>query len=161
MAELDLKRVTPLEWAGVGAGALAFIDSFLPWYSFDFGGFASGSWSAWNTGFLSWFSVLLLLAAGALVAAPHFGTKVDRLPLIWLILSAVATLFILLRWLTLPDDGGIGDLGVPGVGDFSSGAGFGLILGLVLAVVSTVAAVLSFRAAPKTVPGPGGYPTTA
>jgi hypothetical protein len=160
MAELDLKRVTPLEWAGVGGGALAFIVSFFPWYSFDFGGFASGSWSAWNTGFLSWFPVLLLIAAGALVAAPHFGTKVDRLPMIWLILSGGATLLILIRWLTLPDDGGIGDIGVPGVGEFDSGAGFGLVVGLIIAVVSTVAAALTFRAAPKTVPG-GPNPAAA
>lgn len=141
MAELDLKRVTPLEWAGVGAGALAFIDSFLPWYSFDLGEFGGASWSAWNTGFLSWFSVLLLIAAGALVAAPHFGTKVDRLPMIWLILSGVATLFILIRWLTLPD---VGDFG-----GFNAGAGFGLVVGLLLAIVSTVAAVQTFRATPK------------
>ena len=36
---------------------------------------------------------------------------------------------------------------------FESGAGFGLILGLIAAVASTVAAVLTFRAAPTTAPG--------
>jgi hypothetical protein len=103
MAEFDLKRVTPLEWAGGGAGALAFIASFFPWYSIDFEGFGGGSLSAWNTGFLAWFSVLLLMVAGGLVLAPKFGMKaVDRLPLIWLILAGVATVFILIRWLTLP-----------------------------------------------------------
>ncbi len=155
MAELDLKRVTPLEWAGSGAGALAFIVSFFPWYSFDFAGFGGGSLSAWNTGFLAWFSVLLLMGAGVVILLPHFGVKVDRLSLIWLILSGVATLFILLRWLTLPDDGGLGSVtgGLLGDSGISSGAGFGLIVGLIVAVVSTVAAALNFRAAPKTVPG--------
>lgn len=162
MADLDLKRVTPLEWAGVGAGALAFIDSFLPWYSVSFAGFGE-SLSAWNTGFLAWFPVLLLIGAGVLVALPHFGTKVDRLPLIWLVLSGVATVLILLRWLTLPDDGGLGDVGGL-LGDdagFDSGAGAGLVIGLIIAVVSTVAAALAFRAAPKTAPGYGQNPGVA
>jgi len=163
MAELDLKRVTPLEWTGIGAGVLAFIVSFFPWYSMSYAGIG-GSISAWNTGFAAWFSVLLLMAAGGLVLAPHFGAKVERLPLIWLILAGVATLLILLRWLTLPDDGGLGDLGGGLLGDsgFESGAGFGLIVGLILAIASTVAAVLNFLAAPKTVPGgpnqAPGYP---
>ena len=161
MAEIDLKRVTPLEWAGGGAGALAFIASFFPWYSIDFEGFGGGSLSAWNTGFLAWFSVLLLMVAGGLVLAPHFGMKaVDRLPLIWLILAGVATVFILIRWLTLPDDGGLGDLGILGGGGIESGAGFGLILGLITAIVSTVAAALTFRAAPRTAPG-GANPAAA
>ncbi|MFL6118638.1 hypothetical protein [Actinophytocola sp.] len=160
MAELDLKRVTPIEWAGIGAGVLAFIDSFLPWYSISYAGYG-GSISAWNTGFAAWFAVLLLMVAGGLVLAPHFGTKIDRLPLIWLILSAVATVLIILRWLTLPDDGGLGDFGVLGNTGFESGAGFGLIVGLILAVVSTVAAALTFRSAPKTTPGFGENPTVA
>jgi hypothetical protein len=164
MAELDLKRVTPLEWAGIGGGALAFIVSFFPWYSVDLGGFGGGSLSAWSTGALALFSVLLLMAAGGLVLAPHLGLKIDRLPLIWLGLSGLATVFILLQWLILPDDGGIGDFGGGLLGDtgIDSGAGFGLIIGLILAIASTVAAVLTFRAAPKTAPGgqnpAPGYP---
>lgn len=161
MAEFDLKRVTPLEWAGIGGGALAFIVSFFPWYSIDFAGFGGGSLSAWNTGFLAWFSVLLLIGAGVVVILPHFGVQVDRLPLIWLVLSGLATLLILLRWLTLPDDGGIGDLGLFGDGGVDSGAGFGLIVGLIVAVASTVAAFLNFRAAPKPAPGAPGNPGPA
>jgi hypothetical protein len=153
MAEFDLKRVTPLEWAGSGAGALAFIVSFFPWYSFDFEGFVGGTASAWNSGFLAWFAVLLLVGAGVVVLLPHFGVQVARLPLIWLSLAGAATLFILLRWLTLPDDGGLGGFGVLGETGIESGAGFGLILGLIVAAVSTVAAFLVFRAAPKTAPG--------
>lgn len=159
MAEFDLKRVTPLEWAGSGAGALAFIVSFFPWYSFDFEGFGGTSFSAWNSGFLAWFPVLLLMVAGGLVLAPHFGLKIDRLPLIWLSLAGAAAVFILLRWLTLPDDGGIGGFGL--IGDsVDSGAGFGLIVGLITALASAVAAFLTFRAAPKTAPG-GANPAAA
>ena len=68
MAEFDVKRVTPLEWAGIGAGVLAFIVSFFPWASLDFGdefgGFAVDlSGNAWDAGFAAWFSCLLLLGA--------------------------------------------------------------------------------------------------
>lgn len=154
MADFDLKRVTPLEWAGIGGGALAFIVSFFPWYSVDYAGFG-GSLNAWGTGALALFAVLLLMAAGGVVLAPHLGLKIDRLPLIWLGLSGLATVFILLQWLILPDDGGVGDFGGGILGDsgFDSGAGFGLIVGLILAAASTVAAFLAFRAAPKTAPG--------
>jgi hypothetical protein len=152
MAEFDVKRVTPLEWAGIGAGALAFIVSFFPWYSVDFEGFGGGSLNAWSTGFFGLFSVLLLMAAGGLVIAPHFGVEVARRALIWLSLSGVAVLFILLQWLILPDDGGIGDFGILNSG-IDSGAGFGLILGLILALASAGAALLTFRAAPRPVGG--------
>lgn len=161
MADFDLKRVTPLEWAGIGGGALAFIVSFFPWYSVDYAGFG-GSLNAWSTGALALLSVLLMLAAGGLVLAPHLGVKIDRLPLIWLALSGGATVFILIQWLILPDDGGIGDFGGGILGDtgIDSGAGFGLVVGLIVALASTVAAFLTFRAAPKTVPG-GSNPAAA
>lgn len=159
MAEFDVKRVTTLEWAGIGAGLAAFIFSLLPWYSIDVAGFGGGSLSAWNSGFIAWFPMLLVLVAGGLVLAARFGVKVDRLPLIWLILSGLAVLLVLLRWVTLPDDGGLGDFGGGGVGvDIDSGAGAGLILGLIAAIVSAVAAALTFRAAPKRV---GGANTSA
>jgi hypothetical protein len=156
MAEFDVKRVTPLEWAGIGAGLAAFIFSLLPWYSVSYGGIGS-SLSAWNSGFIAWFPMLLVLVAGGLLLATHFGVKVERLPLIWLVLSGLAVVLVLLRWLTLPDDGGLGDMGLLGDSGFESGAGAGLVLGLIAAIVSTVAAVLAFRAASKTV---GGNATT-
>lgn len=156
MAEFDVKRVSTLEWAGIGAGLAAFIFSMFPWYSVSYAGIGT-SLSAWNSGFIAWFPMLLVLVAGGLLLATHFGVKVDRLPLIWVSLSGVAVLLVLLRWLTLPDDGGLGDLGVLGDSGFESGAGAGLILGLIAAVVSTVAAVLSFRAAPKPVGGANPY----
>lgn len=159
MAEFDVKRVTPLEWAGGGAGALAFIISFFPWYSIDIAGFGGEGFSAWNSGFLAWFPVLLLMGAGVVVLLPHFGVQVARLPLIWLSLAGAATLFILLRWLTLPDDG-FGGLGILGDTGIDSGAGFGLVVGLIVAIASTVAAFLTFRAAPKTAPG-GANPAAA
>ncbi|HEV8558884.1 MAG TPA: hypothetical protein VGR06_21135 [Actinophytocola sp.] len=143
MVNFDAKRVTPLEWAGIGAGALAFIVSFFPWYSVSFGveGLGLGidtSVSAWNAGFLAWFACLLLVAAGVVVILPHFGTEVPNLAMIWLGLSGLALVFIVIRWLTFPSASGFGG---------SAGASFGLFVGLVIAVVSGVAAFLNFRSA--------------
>lgn len=150
MAEFDVKRVTPLEWAGVGAGALAFLVSFFPWYSVDLAGFGGGSLSAWNTGIGAWLPVLLLVTVGGLVLGTHFGLRVARLPLIWLAVAAAAAVIILLRWLTLPDDGGIGGLGGFGIDTgIESGAGFGLVIGLLAAIVSGAAAFLVYRASTK------------
>ncbi len=144
MASFDVKRVTPLEWAGIGAGALAFIVSFFPWYTvnFDTAGIPGlnldTSVSAWDAGFLAWFSMLLLLAVGVMVILPHFGTQVPNLPMLWLGLSALSFLFVILRWVTFEGGSGLG---------YSAGAGFGLFVGLVLALASGVAGFLTFRAA--------------
>src|SRR5262249_6749652 len=59
MAEFDPKRVSNLDWVVIGAGALAFISSFLPWYraSVSFSGISrSASTGAWSAGFAAWFS---------------------------------------------------------------------------------------------------------
>jgi hypothetical protein len=145
MAEFDVKRVTPLEWAGIGAGLFAFIVSFFPWASIDFGddGLLGSigvdtSISAWNAAFLAWFPVMLLVAAGVVVFLPHVGVAVPRQALTWLSLSAAAVVLILLRLVTF---------------DSFISPGVGLFLGLIAAIVSGVAAFLTFRAAPKHVPG--------
>jgi hypothetical protein len=141
MASFDVKRVTPIEWAGIGAGALAFIDSFLPWYTVSFEGIlgvaGSVSANAWDSA-LSLLAVLMLIAAGVIVLLPHFEVQVPNLTMIWLGLSGVALVFIVIRWLTFPSASGLGG---------SAGAGFGLFVGLILAVVSGVAAFLTYRAA--------------
>jgi len=133
-------------------GILAFVDLFLPWYTvsvkavagddgFNYGGSASGN--AWNgaVGFEAWFALLILLAIGVLVALPAFEKQVN-LPggyALFGIAAAVATLLILLRWLTFPS--------VPSGFGVSAGAGFGLYIGIVLGIVATVFSYLSFTAA--------------
>lgn len=152
MAEFDVKRVTTLEWAGIGAGLLAFIVSFFPWLSVDFGGEladltgvdTSVSGSAWDAGFLAWFSVLILIAVAVVIVLPHFGTEVPQRSLIWMIGSGVAALFILLRWLTY---------------ESVIDPGWGLFVGLVLALASAVSGFLVFRSAPST--GTNPQPGTA
>ncbi|SER58008.1 hypothetical protein [Actinokineospora terrae] len=165
MANFDPKRVTPIEWAGIGAGALAFIFSFFSWYSVSYNG-PSGlgfagfdqSASAWSLGIGGWLPVLLLVAAAVILVLPHVGTAVPNLVTIWLGLAAAAVVILLIRWLTLPSASsyGLDDSGI------SVGAGFGLYLGLVAAIVSAVAAGLAFTNSRKTVPPQAppapGYP---
>ncbi len=150
MAEFDVKRVTTLEWAGIGAGLFAFVVSFFPWASLDVeDGLGLGtsfgldvSVSAWAGGqFLAWFSVLMLVGAAVVILLPHFGTQVPQRSMIWMILSGLSFLFILLRWVTY---------------DSFISANVGLFLGLAAALVSGVASFLAFRSAPK----PGAAPQT-
>ncbi|MGW5052154.1 hypothetical protein [Actinokineospora sp. NPDC004072] len=135
MANFDPKTVTPIEWAGIGAGAAAFLFSFFPWVSIELFG-ASASFSAWNSAFIAWFPVLLLIGSAVIVLLPHLGTAVPNRTVLWLSLSGLAVLLILLRWITL---------------DAMIGAGIGLFLGLLAALVSAGATFLSYKAANRPV----------
>jgi hypothetical protein len=132
-------------------GILAFVDSFLPWYSVSvksagvdgLGAYsASSSGNAWSVGFGAWFPLLLLLAIGVLAALPAFEQKVV-LPggdALLAIVALVATVIILIRWLTYPS---VPDDGLVGV---SAGASFGTYVGLVLGLVATAIGYLGFTA---------------
>jgi hypothetical protein len=141
MAGFDPKRVTTLDWVVIGAGGLAFIDSFLPWYTASIEGQSLGSASGWHS--YSWLAILLLVAAGALVLTANAGQQINLpapIHLITLGLSGLATLLILLRWLTW-----MGDKGTS-LFSLHQGAGFGMILGLILGIAASVASFLAFRA---------------
>jgi hypothetical protein len=159
-------KVTTLDWVVVSAGVLAYISSFLPWYSyrvsvslFSFEHSATANVNAWNAGFGAWFSVLLLVAAGGVVLASTLGLRLPAArSLITLGLSALAFVTILLRWATFSDTGsGRGELGDIDGGSFlaaSGGAGSGLYLGLIAAIVAAVASLLMVRAASGNVDQP-------
>lgn len=145
MAQFDIKRLTPVEWLGVGAAAFAFIVSFFSWYSVSasFGPVSESFWaSAWTVGFGAWFPMLLLIAAGVLVVLPHVGTAVPNLPLIWLGMAGAALVIILIRWLTYPSTGGLGLETGAGI---SAGAGIGLFLGILAALVSGAGAFMAYK----------------
>lgn len=136
---MDLTKLGRTERVLAIVGLLAFIDSFLPWWSASVGPFSTSE-SGWSVGFAGWFPVLLLLAIGVLVALPAFGQSVTIRGGYAAFGSgaALATLLILIRWLTYPTDtGGFG----------SAGADFGTYIGLILAVVATVFSYLGFVAA--------------
>ncbi len=150
----DPKSVNQLDWGILGAGVLAFIFSFVSYYTVDVRGFGSGSESAWN-GFFGWFAMLLALVGSAAVALDLFMPHV-KLPfpnrLIGLGAYAVATLSVLLALLVNPIDDG----GIPGV---DTGHGFGYWVSLIVIVAGLVLSFLRFQQTGGQLPAgrrPGG-----
>ncbi|MGH4000898.1 MAG: hypothetical protein ACRDTJ_25940 [Pseudonocardiaceae bacterium] len=159
-------KVAALDWVIAGAGLLAYVSSFFPWYRahvWVLGIERSAGANAWNAGFGAWFSVLLLVVAGAVALAGAVAVRlrlpVSR-PLIMLGLSALALVTILLRWVTFPDAtegrGDLDGLTVDGLFAVSSGAGYGLYLALIAAAAAVAASFLTLRAEGGTVSQPPG-----
>jgi hypothetical protein len=164
MAGSATAKVTGLDWVVIGAGLLAYIASYLPWYRAKLsvlGIDRSAQINAWNAGFGAWFSVLLLVVAASVVLISTLGGR--RLsvptsrPLITLVVSALAFITIVLRWVTFPNASGglsghlgeLGDFDLDSAFTVSHGAGYGLYLGLIAAVMAVVASLLTFRAAAR------------
>jgi hypothetical protein len=144
---------------------LAFISSLLPWYVFTanvpfFGIKQSAQANAWDLGAGAWMSVILLIAAASVVLVSTVGGRAmpaAARSLVTLVLSTLAFITIVLRSVTFPDASGglgrvgelvhfdLGDINLSGV--FSSGAGYGLYLGLIAAAVAAVASLVTFFAA--------------
>lgn len=163
MAGSHADAVRTLDWVVIGATLLAYISSFLPWYSASItilGIDRSADVDAWHAGFGAWFAVLLLVVVGVLVLVSRLGRPVTlpaSRPLITLGLSALAFITIVLRWVTFPDSRGgadrvdrLGELGNFDLGtafSVSSGAGSGLYLALIASSAAVVASLLTYRAA--------------
>src|SRR5271165_510362 len=104
MAKFDLKRLSSLDRAVVGAAGVSLISLFLPWYGASAGAF-SASVSGWNTSY-GWFGALLIIAAGAYLALQRSEVNLTRVPVtpavVVLGAAGLGTLIVVLRWLTLP-----------------------------------------------------------
>jgi hypothetical protein len=151
---MDLTKLGRSERVLAIAGLLAFINSFLPWYSASVKGAAatlgaaySQSLNAWDIGFWAWFPSLLLLAIGVLVALPAFGRSIVIRGgyAAFGAVALLATFIILIRWLTYPS--------VPA--EYSAyidaGADFGTYIALILGIAATAFAYLGFTAAGGTI----------
>lgn len=145
---MDLTKLGRTERILAIVGILAFVDTFLPWYTASAKGelatFGAGSYSSngWSSGFAAWFPLILLIAIGVVAALPAFGRQFAVRGGYAAIGAAalVATLLILIRWLTYPsvpaDEAALVD----------AGADFGTYIGLILGVVATVFSYLAFTA---------------
>jgi hypothetical protein len=147
---MDLTKLGRSERVLAVVGLLAFINSFLPWYSVStkggaasFGVSYSASGNAWSIGFGAWFPSLLLLAVGVLVALPAFGRNVSIRGGYAALgaLALLATIIILIRWLTYPS------IPAEEASFIDAGASFGTYVGLVLGIVATAFGYLGFTAA--------------
>jgi hypothetical protein len=140
MTDIAGKTVSTPDLVLMGTGAVMLVDGFLPWYGVDLGPIGSFNIKGFSAGFLGWASILLIVAAGALVAARVFAAA--TLPagkigpaLAVLAASGLGTLLVVLRLLTQ-----------------TSLSKFGLFLGIVLAVTQTFFAFGLFRASGEAMP---------
>jgi hypothetical protein len=148
---MDLTKLGRTERVLAIVGLLAFINTFLPWWSVSAkgsiaalaGSSASASGNAWDIGFWAWFPMFLLLAIGILVALPAFGRSVVIRGgyAAFGAVALLAAIIVLILWLTYS----------PVPSELSayvdSSASFGTYLGLVLAIVATAFSYLAFTAA--------------
>jgi hypothetical protein len=144
----------------VGAGAVGFLSSLLPWYrgtASVFGFSGSVTVNAWNAGPSAWLSVVALTAAGAVALMSVMNTSRPVPAWYGLLpagLTAVAALCLVARWASWSgDDGGSGGLeGLQFSGSFfgglveaSAGPEFGFYLAVVAVVVGLAASWMAAR----------------
>jgi hypothetical protein len=148
-SSFDPKTVNPLDWGILAAGVLAFIFSFVSYYTFSQDGF-SVSENAWN-GFFGWFAMLLALIGSAAIAVELFAPKV-QLPmaprLIALAAYALATLCVLLALFVVP---GFHGISVPS--GIDKGHGIGYWLSLIVIAAGLVLSLLRFTQSGGQLPG--------
>lgn len=144
----DPKSVNPLDWGILGAGALAFIFSFVSYYTFSSGGYSVDE-SAWH-GFFGWFAMLLAVIGSAAVALELFMPHV-RLPLpnrlIALAAYALAVICVLLALLVVPDYLGYG---------VEEGHGVGYWISLIVIIAGAVLTFMRFQQTGGQLPIGGG-----
>jgi hypothetical protein len=104
---MDFSKLSTNQMIAGGAGILALIAGFLPWYGIDFG-FGSVSENGFGSGFWAWFGILLAIAAAVVVvlkALEVYDLKAGNLAAeqIALILGALGVISILLRLITESD----------------------------------------------------------
>lgn len=150
MAAFDAKKLSQLDWGVAGAGGVALISLFLPWYGVS-SGFYSASISGWSTSY-GWLGSLLIVAAGVYLVMHRSQVNLANMPIgpavVVLGAAILGTLIIAIRWLTLPS----GSTGVVGGASFSYGPRIGIILTLIVGIVQVVCAFMIFRGSGEALP---------
>jgi hypothetical protein len=152
----------------VGCGVLGLIFSFLPWYGYRYhnpytGQAWSSSVNAWHAGAAAWVPIVLMVLVGVLAAAHMLGGgRAAGLGSLsastaLAVLSAVSLLLIIVRWITLPHV----NYYLDGYHVWSSGARYGLIIGLVASIVMTVLTLRRLRASGQPAAGARYEPDAA
>jgi hypothetical protein len=101
MARFDVKRVNPLEWAGIAAAVVGVLVLRAPWFTPT----ARDVWiagrygiepdpSGWQVGVLARTGVSLLVVAALVVLLPHLGIRVRWRPGIWIVAALAALVLV-------------------------------------------------------------------
>ncbi len=145
MAQFDMKKLDTSDRIVVGMGLLTLICLFLPWY-----GVSAGPYSASVSGFSTsygWLGAILIIVAAGYLAALRSGSNVPKIsygPGVTVLgLSAIGTIIVILRWITIPKGGFAG---------YSYGPEFGMDLTILAGVVQVVLAFRLFKASGESVP---------
>ncbi|MDT3438484.1 MULTISPECIES: hypothetical protein [unclassified Pseudofrankia] len=145
MVKIAGRDVVTSDVGVVAGGLVVLISSFLPWMGIDWFYYRGSIHMGWASGPLAVFAIVLSFAAAGLVAARMVANL--RLPaigpvgpaLLTVILGAIATLFILIRLVTVhPWD-----------------SRFGLYFGLIGAAALTGFSVVGLLASGEQIPGRG------
>ncbi|MFQ5947750.1 MAG: hypothetical protein ACE5KX_02675 [Acidimicrobiia bacterium] len=151
VGEMDFSKLTNGQKVALSGGVVLIVNLFLPWYKV--GPFRL---NAFDADFLAWGGSFFAIAAAVVLGAKAFGRLNDsawnlRAEQIALLLGAVGTVLIILRWIT--------------ENDFVS---FGLFVGIIAAAATTYGALMAVREEGLELPkaddfrrgdGPtGGYP---
>jgi len=147
MAKFDINKFSTIDKVLGGAAVLALIALFLPWYSVTVGPF-SASTSGFGTSW-GWLGDLLIIAAGVYLVLQRSGVDLSKMPappsVIILGASALGTLIVILRWVTVPSYHGLGH-------DVSYGPSAGMYIAIICGVAEVVCAVMTFRSSGDKLP---------
>jgi hypothetical protein len=149
MAVFDWKKLSTADRVIAVAALIALISLFLPWYGYS-SSFGGASVSGFSTSY-GWLGALLVVAAGVYLVLLRSGANMPKTSIgpavIVLGASAIGTIIVAIRWLTLPSGSG-------GAGGFSYsyGARIGIIIALVAAIVQVVFSFRLFKASGEALP---------
>ncbi len=161
----DPKSINNLDWGIIGAGVLAFLFSFVSFYSgatITINGhsesFSGGSASAWHDifggGFFAWFAMVFAIAGAVVlvleIVQPHVKLPITN-RLLTVYLFAAAALFEIIAIFVTPSDSYAG-FGSSGSVSIDHGAGFWISLIAILA--GTVLALMRAQQTNTALPGP-------
>jgi hypothetical protein len=149
MAQFDMKKLDTSDRIIVGAGAVALISLFLPWWGG--GGFSiSGFSTSWG-----WIGAVLIVLAGVYVAMLRSGSNMPKNqfgPGVTVLgLSLIGTVIVLLRWLTIPKGG---------FATFSYGPEYGMYITIIAGVIQVVLAFRLFKSSGEKVPWEANKPSS-
>jgi len=145
----DLKSLDRNDQVVLGAGVLAFIASFFPYYGASgsfLGQHASSStnaWHGWNVFALLLIVVATLIAAAMVFAAESLPDSPVSLNFVVAALTAVGAVILIIRSFTL-DHGS--------VGSFDYGLRWGAYVLMIVSVIQAVFAVMRLRASGDPMP---------
>jgi hypothetical protein len=150
MAVFDWKKLSQADRVIAVAGLIGLIALFLPWYGFS-STYGSASVSGFGSGY-GWLGGLLVVAGAAYLVLLRSGTDLPKTsigPAVTVLgASAIGTVIVALRWLTLPR----GSFGGASGYSFNYGARIGIYIALIAAIVQVVFSFRLFKASGESLP---------